>query len=178
MDVAPTRDLFDALTTGAAAVGAVLGVFNLWLYFDQRRVKLRVAPLAVLVKPASGDNLRFWHDKNDFPEEAGLGVEVVNLSAFPITITFAGFMDPKRKGARIMVNPPRGEEPWPRRLEPQESIHAYMNAQSPKDFANPERRQVGKAFAMTACGATVYGRNRALQNYQKLCDQQEGTIPS
>ena len=169
MNPQTTRDIFDFLTAGAALAGVVLGLFNLWLYFDQRRVKLRVTPLAFHLGPVGKSSVRFWHLIDDFPDDAGLGVEVVNLSAFPVTITHAGFLDPKDQDRRIMVNPPSAEEPWPRRLEPREAIQAYMR---PQGANKPQRRPVGKAFAMTACGTAKYGRSGALKAYQKLATKE------
>jgi len=73
LDVLPWKDY---LTIAAALLGAVLGVMNTWNAIDQRRVRLRVRPSHAITVPDGA--LKFC-------------VEVLNLSAFAVTITEVGF---------------------------------------------------------------------------------------
>jgi hypothetical protein len=72
-------DAKDGVTLSIAAVGAVLGIINTRQAMDQQRVKLRVVPKWVLFPMEEPPN-----------DEAGC-VEVVNLSAFPVTLQEVGF---------------------------------------------------------------------------------------
>ena len=66
----------DYLTTAAALLGAALGVLNTWNSVNQSRVRLRVRPSHAISNP-DGTN-KFC-------------VDVLNLSAFPVTIAEVGF---------------------------------------------------------------------------------------
>src|ERR1039458_5149721 len=58
--------------------GAVLGILNTWRAFDRDRVRLRVSPI--------------WFFRNDGVQTVHtLGVDVTNLSFFPVTVTSVGF---------------------------------------------------------------------------------------
>jgi hypothetical protein len=69
----------DVVTISIALVGAVLGVMNTWNAMDQRRVRLRVYP-KVAVPMINGE----------FGATMGC-IEVINLSAFPVSITTRAF---------------------------------------------------------------------------------------
>ena len=57
--------------------GAVLGILNTWRAFDRDRVRLRVSPI--------------WFFRNDGVQTVHtLGVDVTNLSFFPVTVTSVG----------------------------------------------------------------------------------------
>jgi hypothetical protein len=87
--------LKDFLTIGCAALGAVLGIINTVTSLNQRRVKLRVIP-KIGVRDESGV---FLHRRELLPNGAP-AIEVINLSAFPVTIAEAGFTL-KGSGERI-----------------------------------------------------------------------------
>ena len=97
-EVLPWRDY---LTFAAAMIGAVLGVMNMWNTIDQRRVRLRITPKHVL----SVNGRSF-------------AIEVINLSAFPVTIDEVGFEIDGRGVAKrsraVVLHPelPDGK-PWP-----------------------------------------------------------------
>lgn len=145
----------DYLTMTAAMVGAVLGVMNMWNTINQRRVRLRVSPMNTLSMP---DGRR------------GFGIEVVNLSAFAVTVNEVGF----EIGGRNVTNSPRAVvaypelrdgKPWPRRLEPREEVSVHLNIQ---DMETHRGKKLGGAYATTACDVTRYGNNPALD---KLRDE-------
>jgi hypothetical protein len=64
----------DMVTLGLAGLGAVLGVMNTWQAMSRERLRLRVRPMQIV----SGGGLSF-------------GIEVVNLSSFPVTVEEVGF---------------------------------------------------------------------------------------
>src|SRR3546814_14458946 len=102
----------EALTLGIAALGAFLGVMNTWQAINRDRVRLRVRPLSVMAI-ATGDQ--------------GYGIEVVNLSSFPVTVEEVGFTLNARsatRGERLVVLVPINSDggPWPRRLEPRTTV--------------------------------------------------------
>src|SRR3546814_11210717 len=76
----------EALTLGIAALGAFLGVMNTWQAINRDRVRLRVRPLSVMAI-ATGDQ--------------GYGIEVVNLSSFPVTVEEVGFTLNRSEESRV-----------------------------------------------------------------------------
>jgi hypothetical protein len=100
----------DVLTIGAASVGAVLGVMNTWDAMNQRRVRLRVTPAFVMT--TQGDPL-------------GVSIEVINLSAFPLTVAEIGFS--AGGGRRIPIQAPKflDNKPLPRRLESRDVSYVW-----------------------------------------------------
>lgn len=142
--------LKDFLTIGAASVGAVLGIMNTWNAISQKRLKLRVTPCHALTVPHG---------------EWGFSIEVLNLSAFPVTIIEAGLTTDSfiaRKGKRYpMMNPiVVDNKPWPRRLEPRESVSLYAET--------PCYKNIGQAYARTACGEFRYGDSPALKQIRDM----------
>jgi hypothetical protein len=146
------RDIFDFLTAGAAVAGVVLGLVNLWFYFDQRRVKLRVSPKWSY---PVGDQLFL----QGLPEKM-LGVEVINLSAFAVTITQAGLEIPWSSKRIVFINPVLIDgKPWPRRLDPRESVTVYSD---PASIA----MRPGRCYAWTACDTIRKGKRPHWQRGQ------------
>ena len=140
----------DILTIGAASVGAVLGIMNTWNAMNQRRVRLRVTPTFVLT--AQGDPL-------------GVSIEVINLSAFPLTVSEVGFS--AGRGRRIPILAPKflDNGTFPRRLESREAMSAMFG---PGDFEAPRGIKVGDAYARTACGRTIYGGSPAGKKFSAM----------
>jgi len=154
-------DLKEFLTIGCAALGAVLGVINTLTSLNQRRVKLRVRP-KMSVRSERGV---FSHTTEVLPNGVP-AVEVINLSAFAVTIAEAGF---KLKGEtnRLVPVPPFvvDNKPWPRRLESRESVTVYFSGSSkfPKNLA--------QAYATTDCEETRDGDSPALKKFRKLLQE-------
>jgi hypothetical protein len=140
----------DYITLCAAIIGAVLGILNMWNTLNQRRIRLRVSPAHAIFFP---DHRR------------GFCIEVVNLSAFPVTINEVGFEIAGRifKGSpRLAVPNPKllDSKPWPRRLESRESVSAYLDVQNKM----VDRGEIiTKAYVRTACGAIRHGNSPALR---------------
>src|SRR3546814_11069027 len=84
--------------------------------------------------------------------DQGYGIEVVNLSSFPVTVEEVGFTLNARsatRGERLVVLVPINSDggPWPRRLQPRTTVTVYFDARS---LGRP-RRRLSKASAKTAC---------------------------
>lgn len=147
-------DTKDFLTMGCAAVGAVLGVINTVTSLNQRRVKLKVIPKTA-VRSANGV---FSHSNELLPNSV-LAIEIINLSAFPVTISETGFT---LKGTNTRCVCPPGpisvidQKPWPRRLDSRESVTVYFR---PHEFP----RNVDLAYAETDCEERRYGDSPALK---------------
>lgn len=129
------------MTLAIALLGAVLGVINLWRAWDRDRVKLRVAAQA-------------WVDSSG---QNGLGIEVINLSYFPVTVTQVGF---DRSDRQIYLHPALLKD-LPKRLEARAAFTGYLPAGADEDenFA-----LVTRAFAKTACGCRFTAGSAALRH--------------
>jgi hypothetical protein len=138
----PGLEIKDAVTMSVALVGAVLGVMNTWNAMDQRRVRLRVYP-KVAVPVMDGE----------FGRTMGC-IEVINLSAFPVSIQEVGFTIRRnsRKGDRLTIVQPftNDHKPLARRLESRQSVTAY--------FELDARFQRAKSsYVLTDCDEMTYG---------------------
>jgi hypothetical protein len=145
-------DLKDIITMSIAAVGAVLGVINTWHSLDQRRIRLRVVPK--IAHAVIG---------GDFGAAMGC-IEVVNLSAFPVSISEIGFTidgDP-RKHRRLAILEPitPDRQPLARTLEPRHAVTGYFDL---------DRMDSGikKAYVRTECGEVAYGVSPALKQIRE-----------
>lgn len=150
--------LKDFLTIGCAALGATLGVINTVTSLNQRRVKLRVNP-----------KLSVRNERGVFSQRMELlpggtpAVEVINFSAFPVTIAEAGFKLKGEKG-RVVPRPPfvTDDKPWPRRLDSRESVtvHFWGNYTFP--------RNLDRAYATTDCEVVRHGDSPAMKKFRAL----------
>lgn len=138
------------VTLAIALLGAVLGIMNTWNSISQRRLRLKVRPAHAIGFGAGRDAPPF-------------SIEVLNLSAFAVTITEVGIIFGQGRGkspARGVVIPYLIDGgTWPRRLEPRESVSAYFYPASlPRNG-----KRLGPAYAKTACDEIVRGDSPALQ---------------
>lgn len=146
------------ITLGIALVGAILGIVNTWHNLRQSRVRLKVTPqTAQFIGPNEG----VWTSSRELLPGAVPCIEVVNLSSFPVTIDEVGYSKRSITG-RFAVPVPLvyDNKPWPRRLEPRESVTAYLKIE--REHC-PMLRGLHKAYAKTTCDTIVYGNSRALQ---------------
>jgi hypothetical protein len=139
--------LYESITFGFALLGAVLGVMNTWNAINRTRVRLRVSPSYLIAMP-NGDPF--------------FGIEVVNLSSFPVTIAEAGFFLPGRQRS-VIVEPLWGVT-LPRRLESREAVTIAFH---PGEMAARKDR-IGKAFCKTACGVEVSGDSPARRQLAQI----------
>jgi hypothetical protein len=152
-------DAKDGVTLSIAAVGAVLGIINTRQAMDQQRVKLRVVPKWVLFPMEEPPN-----------DEAGC-VEVVNLSAFPVTLQEVGFtlQGEGRKGKRAVIAEifTPDHNPFARRLESRQSVTGYFDMKTlPSNIA--------KAYVRTDCGEIAYGVSGALETLRRKAGRWKG----
>lgn len=137
----------EMVTFGLALVGAVLGVINTWRNVNRDRLKVRV---------------RFIHgfsiNAPTMPARV-YGVEVTNLSTFPVTVSEVGLhiVGTKDRAAFIPHIMPDGGDPLPRRLEAREQVTVYIPTTS-----LCTELQYKNVYAITACGATIRKRQRGL----------------
>lgn len=143
--------VMDAITLGIAVLGAVLGVMSMWRDIDRDRVKLRVSPKWAEV-----------HAPGEDPTPR-LCIEVLNLSAFPVTVCEVGLTMRGLEGRLVFITPILYDrKPWPRRLEPREAVSVYC---SPQVAQQKEMLLARKAYAKTECGFVRTGSSPALANY-------------
>ena len=137
-----------AITLAIALLGAVLGIINTWHQLNRDRVRLRVTPKVVNL--ISGGNI----------SDSKLCIEVINLSTFVVTVYGVGFTS--EKFDLLIIDPLLHDGgTWPRRLEPRQSVTAFLNEDWKQSKDIPLAR---KAFARTECGVTCYGSIKRIKN--------------
>jgi hypothetical protein len=99
----------------------------------------------------------------------GFGIEVINPSAFAVTITEVGFTFHQRrvnKSPRYVIAYPQlpDRKPWPRRLEAREAVSIYFDL---NDLEQHRGQKLGKAYATTICGESRYGDSPALNQLRE-----------
>jgi hypothetical protein len=134
------------ITLAIAVLGAVLGVINTWQGLDKSRVKLLVRPKHAIPIGGVDPRLTFC-------------IEVINLSAFAVTVEDVGvlFKGTDHRGSVVMPVLADGG-PWPRRLEPRSSVTVYSQTPSA-----PSGTTIKCAYAKTQCGYTKTGTTPALK---------------
>lgn len=141
-------ETLQAITLGIAVLGAVLGVLNTWRTFSNDRVRLRVRE----------------HGMATTDGDRGIGIEIVNLSTFPVIISTMGLH--LTAGARhIQLVEPffllGGKLPY--RLEPRAACTAFQPIGAlPEDVWTI----VKHAYVTTACGVTKTGPGRVFRKLQ------------
>lgn len=163
----------DIITSVAAIVGMVLGIYNFLRARSSDRVQLQVTPKASSFQGQDHSGREFYfHSRDRFdlnhptaPPET-ISLEVVNLSKFAVTVDQVG-LKPFLKRKRIaLVNPViRDGKPWPRKLEPRESVTVFFDVTNLLVAENIQ--SVKRAYASTACGVTCYGTSGALREFVK-----------
>lgn len=134
----------DGVTLAIAVLGAGLGVLNYWNTVSARRVRLRIKPSVAY----SIDNML---------QDPMIGIEVINLSTFAVTVTEVGFTLAGTTARAVAARPVIIDgKPWPRRLESREAVTAYME--------QPTRGQymVPSVYARLASGEHLTGKGPAL----------------
>lgn len=139
-------DLKDAITLSIAVLGAVLGLLNTWNAISARRVRLLV-------------RTTFAYPITDLDVPHMMGIEVINQSAFAVTVTEVGFLLSGTTN-RAAANFPRviDGKPWPRRLEAREAVSTFVDP--PQDT----RFKVRAAYARLASGERITGKGPAIKD--------------
>jgi len=143
------------VTIVLATVGAVLGCVDTYVLLQGRRVRLRVVP-----KSAVRDTGGVWSNSMRHMPGGAPCIEVVNLSAFPVTICEVGYELPSPMRATIIEPTLLDSKRWPRRLEPREAVTVYGDS-----AALPPN--IGRAFARTDCGVIRFGGSPALDDLKR-----------
>jgi len=147
--------LRDSVTVILATVGTVLGFINTLVLLNTRRVRLRVRPQSA-VRARDG----VWSDSTRHMTGADAGIEVINLSSFPVTIAEVGYTLPRRRQVTLTAPVVLDGKGFPRRLDPREGVTVYV------PVADLPRR-IGKAYARTSCGVTRFGKSPALDDLKR-----------
>jgi hypothetical protein len=137
--------------------GAVLGVINTWNLLTKNKVRLKVTPIHVIpVGTLASSNVNF-------------GIEVINLSDFPVTISDVGFLLKNKQRATsfsvISIDQP---SKLPVRLEPRTAYKKYFNI----DKAGLPK-QTEYAYVDTQCGELIIGTSGALKQKIKEASLRE-----
>jgi hypothetical protein len=140
--------IFGAITLAIALLGAILGIINTFLSVDRTRVKIRVTPkMSIPVGPA--DNRK------------RLAIEILNLSAFPVTISQVGILFRGTKDRGDIVEPIISDGgSFPRRLDSRASFTARTN---PEVILENNFADVYCVYAETDCGVLKKGKSPALK---------------
>jgi hypothetical protein len=147
--------------------GAVLGVINTWSQLSRNRVRLKVTPkVAYSVSETKVVACSKPTDLQARIAEAGspsrLCVEIVNLSAFAVTVSDVGFGKVERR-RHVLVDPEiTPGKTWPTRLEPREAVTLYSKIGEQLDSTI---MQHPFAYARTDCGVTRYGTSPIFREY-------------
>jgi hypothetical protein len=139
--------IVQGITLGIAILGAILGIINTWHAIDTRRIKLKVVPALAEFQPSG---------------EKSICVEVINLGAFPITVSDVGFL---RRGtrARLAIIRPiiLDEGSFPRRLEAHSAFTVHTTGVIDDPFT---LRTIKCAYAKTQCGFVQKGTSGMLKS--------------
>jgi hypothetical protein len=137
-------NLPEQITFGLACLGSFLGVLSFLRDWQRDRALVKVKPI-------------FWLAEGG---RSGLGIEVVNVGALPVTITQVGF---ETHDDQVMVNLdmwfPQGER-LPHRLEPRTALTVYWPAGADQDHSLTAAR---RTMAKTACGLTFTGTSAGFE---------------
>jgi hypothetical protein len=138
-------DLKDAITLSIAVLGAALGLLNTWNAISVRRVRLVVKTTVV-----------YRLDDLDSPNK--LGIEVINLSAFAVTVLEVGFLlsGTTKRASETLPEVIDGKA-WPRRLEAREAVSTFLGQPNDRRFA------VRAAYARLASGEIITGKGRVIR---------------
>lgn len=148
----------DIVTAAIAGAGLCLSIFNTIQATIRNRVRIKVLPKSAVRR---GDGI--LRSLTEYPPGAMMFcIEVVNCSAFPITIDEVGFTihNSKKRVASPVPLLIDGDTKWPARLEPQTSVCTYIDI-------SEIRHDVKKAFATTQSGITRYGTSPALDGLRE-----------
>jgi len=141
-------------------IGAALGIFNAIQQSRKDKVRLRLVPklyrhvgnggrLCSARIPTESENA--WH---------GLCLEIINLSAFAVTVDQIGLLLSKDDSVVQFPKPEiSNNESLPKRLEPRASVTCYIASENPATILSEGLPFAKCFFATTACGVTVTGNS-------------------
>ena len=139
----------EIVTFSIAVLGAILGVLSTVRDWRRDRVRLRVTPQVAYPSAGTGDT------------RPRLAIDVANLSAFPVTVSEVGFLLKRTKNRRALSQPLLMDGgPWPRRLQPHESVTAWA---APGEETSGWLTSVRAAYAKTPSGHVATGHSPMLR---------------
>jgi hypothetical protein len=161
--------------------GAVLGIINTWSQVSRNRVRLKVVPRVAYM--TGGNNVITGDRPSDFQDHlANQGararwcVEVINLSAFAVTISDVGFGRTNTVRQLFFRPDTSVGKSWPTRLEPREAVTLFAKLGDSPDL-DVVREPI--AYAKTDCGVVCYGTSPILKKHSASLNQSwEGAKPS
>jgi hypothetical protein len=151
-------------------VGSILGIINIWHYLSTTRVRLKVIPKIAfmldrrnsVVADRMNETTASLLDENT---PYRLCIEVTNLSAFPLTISDAGFGNINEPHMAIMNPELTTGKSWPVRLESRESVTIHWKIGKNLDL---KRLNTLLAYVVTDCGKVKYGDSPIFKKYVSL----------
>lgn len=145
----------DIITSAVAVVGAVLGVYNALVARRTRKLRIQVIP--------------GWNTAQGY---RAFSIEVINHSAFPVTIDQIGFLERWSRSTLPVSTPVTSDGgSWPRTLEPGRSVSVHCDP-----ACLPAGVRLGKAFAQTATGVRAKGDSAARKQLARHTHR--GTLPA
>jgi hypothetical protein len=148
-----TQAELDTATLAVAMAALLVGLRSAWRDYQRDKLLLRVIPkIAYPVGP--------------MPDRRPcLAFEIVNDSAFPVTVDEVGFLyyGTAMRGAMGMPLTPNGET-WPHRLEPMSSITVYSK---PEYLLESAHARIHTAYVSTSTGRTFRGSSKILKHLVK-----------
>lgn len=143
-------DLQSYITFSLGVLGAGLGVLNYWRDSVKDKVRLKVIPKRVIASGGADPRIN-------------VGIEVINLSSFPLTIKETGFIMKGWSDNRLAIITPitANREVLPFRLDPRASLTTYAI------LKDEDAALVKTAYVTTACENEVRGNSPALKGYVK-----------
>lgn len=166
-----TLQLVTLITAIVGAVcgilGAVLGIVNTWHQRSQTRVKLRVIPK--LAWMLDGENVLTARRRAGNLDDLISGlphnrlcIDVMNLSAFAVTVSEVGFGRVDKVRCRLFKPELSPGKTWPVRLEPRESFTAYA---LPGMTLDEHAMRYAVAYAQTDCDTVAYGTSPIFKDF-------------
>ncbi|MGD0551780.1 MAG: hypothetical protein ABSB25_03930 [Sedimentisphaerales bacterium] len=147
--------------------GMILGIINTWHQISKNRVRLKIIPKIAFMIGAN--NVLTFDRYNESVSDRfrkgipfRLCIEVINLSAFPLTISDIGFGKTKNLRHTLFCPELTPGKTWPPRLESRESVVAYAKIGQQLD---PKVMNKAVAYASTDCGVTCYGTSPIFKEY-------------
>jgi len=168
MTTIQTVTLVTAIVGAVCGVcGAILGVINTWTQLSRNRVRLKVVPKRgymiggnTVMTGVNADELSQQYSEQNVPSL--WCIEVINLSAFAVTISSVGFGKAKGTPLRCFIFEPAtmSGKKWPTRLEPREG-ETFLGKVGQPLQADLMKKPV--AYAETDCGVFCYGTSPIFQ---------------
>jgi len=152
-----------------AFVGLLLGCFNTWKIFDKDRIKLKVIPIGVEPLRGNRGGLKLYSTipiGNKSLENLTLGIEVRNLSFFPVTISDIGFLlfGTEERAALAQIIKMNDGGTFPRVLDAKASFFVYVDRDNLKGLKEKIRCAYAKT---TVCDAPTEGNSPVLKYFSK-----------